>query len=326
MLRNFSKKTLIQSTKKAEVRLKENQSYKDNLHNFLLKKPEANICVVRSVGGIGDILMISPSLLEIKRKFTNCKLTFAIDRHTCRDNYYQLLKNCSAIDHFVDARYVDKKKYDYVVDLSSVCIKFENSGHRLNRIDIFSRHLGFLSMKSKLPFYKVETNERNLVKEKYINTNKLKVALHTASFDLMRTWPVKQYIELIKASSNLPIQFYVFDFNNQSNKWKEFENVTNCSNTTVREMAALIEQMDLFIGPDSGPMHIAGALKKKSIVLFGSIPPEIRINYYINHEAIVHPNLKCLGCMYGPCYFNIKCMRDLSYELVFKKMKEKLKL
>ena len=76
-------------------------------------------------------------------------------------------------------------------------------------------------------------------------------------------------------------------------------------------MAGLIWASDLFIGPDSGPMHIAGALKKKSVVVFGSIPPEARINYYPSHSSVRMDELSCIGCWYKQCPYNKKCMREL---------------
>lgn len=44
--------------------------------------------------------------------------------------------------------------------------------------------------------------------------------------------------------------------------------------TTVRRMGALIERSALFVGNDSGPMHIAGALGVPTVGLFGPGSPE----------------------------------------------------
>ena len=44
--------------------------------------------------------------------------------------------------------------------------------------------------------------------------------------------------------------------------------------TTVRRMAALIERSALFVGNDSGPMHIAGAVGTPAVGIFGPGTPE----------------------------------------------------
>jgi ADP-heptose:LPS heptosyltransferase len=44
--------------------------------------------------------------------------------------------------------------------------------------------------------------------------------------------------------------------------------------TSLGEMAALIEAADLFIGNDSGPLHVAVALKKPCVAIFLSTSPE----------------------------------------------------
>ena len=90
------------------------------------------------------------------------------------------------------------------------------------------------------------------------------------------------------------------------------KNVIEVSNFRIRELAALTKQCDLFIGPDSGPLHIAGSLGIKGIGLFGSIPPLARINHYPTFEAMIQNNLACIMCGYKPCPFNIRCMKDLS--------------
>lgn len=50
--------------------------------------------------------------------------------------------------------------------------------------------------------------------------------------------------------------------------------VISAGRTTVRRMAALIERSALFVGNDSGPMHIAGAVGTPAVGIFGPGIPE----------------------------------------------------
>jgi len=260
--------------------------------------------------------MITPALKALKNSFPLIHLTVALDRHrTIGDVYFNLIKNAPFIDAFEDARFIDRNDYDQVIDISAVCIPYERKElPSRNRIDIFLDYLGLVNVKDKLPFYKVEKEERVKAIE-FLKENSIKnsiIGLHTASNDLKRSWPKERQLELIKfINLSLPkAKIIIFDQNNLFKE--EFSNAIVINNSSVREMAALINECDFFIGPDSGPMHIAGCLGIPSLVIFGAIPPQARINYYTNHTSIVLEGLNCLGCWYQSCNIEYKCMKDLT--------------
>jgi ADP-heptose:LPS heptosyltransferase len=292
---------------------------------------QARVCVIRKVGGIGDVLMVTPALRQLKKDFPKLHITYAIDMHTTGSNiYHELMKNCPFVDELIDARYVDHGTYDATVDVSAVCLRFERQElPAINRVDLFGRAMGLRRISDRRSWYKVEDDERRWAAAQYAHYRsggKKIVILHTASMEEKRCWPIEKYLELIRLAEqdHLPVQFAVLDFNNKYSGWAQHSNVLNVSATTVRQMAALISEADLFIGPDSGPMHIAGALNTRSLVLFGSIPPLARINYYASHEAVTLSGLSCLGCWYKACPINTKCMKDLPSSTVYNKMRSLL--
>jgi ADP-heptose:LPS heptosyltransferase len=300
-----------------------NPSAKVDLSRLLKTNPEARVCVIRSLGGIGDVLMTLPAVETIKHRYPDCHITYACDRHSGGgDIYYQLIKNVPFIDEIIDARHVDRSRYDGVVDITSVCIRHENSSSvRLNRIDIFTRACGFQRAFNSIPFYKVELVEKLFAATvvQPLHGKKL-IFLHTASNDPKRCWPVRRYDELIiLAKEQRPdIQFLVSDSNEVLRNKEQYENVTVVTNPDIRKLAAVIDACDVFVGPDSGPMHIAGALDKRSLCLFGSIPGTARINYYSNSVAIESvPRLSCQYCWYAKCGINYKCMSNITAKQVY---------
>jgi ADP-heptose:LPS heptosyltransferase len=150
---------------------------------------------------------------------------------------------------------------------------------------------------------------------------------HTASYDNKRTWPIYKYPELIAYLNGKRKDFFYFvnDFQNLYTGWSSLKNVANISQYQIREKAALTQNMDFFLGPDSGPMHIAGALDTPGLIMFGSIPPDSRINHYKSLSSITASNLACLGCGYKSCPVGVKCMTSLSTEKVGNKILELLK-
>jgi len=290
----------------------------------------AKVCVIRSLGGIGDVLMTTPGLRELKRRFPKIHLTYAIDMHSTKNNnYYELVKNLPYIDSIVDARYIDRTQYDAIKDISAVCVAYERFDlPSINRIDLFAKNLGIHKLMNTLPDYRIITEElrwaNNFINRSKDNDDQMILALHTASFDAKRTWPASNYHSLIKMLESLNIKILLFDFNNKLKQKNTYSNIVNCSGTDIRQMSALISMADLFVGPDSGPMHIAGAVGTKSLVLFGSVPPEARINHYPTHRAIVNESMSCLGCWYAACKYNVECMSGLQPSLVFDKIKDSL--
>jgi ADP-heptose:LPS heptosyltransferase len=72
-------------------------------------------------------------------------------------------------------------------------------------------------------------------------------------------------------------------------------------------------------------LHLAGALNKKIVALFGSMPPSCRINHYPNAVAVVNQNISCLGCVYAQCNQAYYCMSSLLAEPVLFAVEEKLR-
>jgi ADP-heptose:LPS heptosyltransferase/GT2 family glycosyltransferase len=66
--------------------------------------------------------------------------------------------------------------------------------------------------------------------------------------------------------------------------------------TSLREMFAVISQCDFFIGIDSFPFHVAQAFEIPSVILFGAVPPEVRIVNPGITRSCVADGLDCLGC------------------------------
>ena len=98
--------------------------------------------------------------------------------------------------------------------------------------------------------------------------------------------------------------------------------------TTVGQMAALIKLSHLFIGNDSGPLHMALSLDIPSIALFGPTSPEQVIAHTENFIAIS----KEINC--SPCYLhqpgfkpqcdNRRCLEDIQAEEVIKSIETML--
>lgn len=92
--------------------------------------------------------------------------------------------------------------------------------------------------------------------------------------------------------------------------------VTNLAgHTNLRELIGFIEACDLFLTNDSGPMHIAAALKTPLLALFGSTN-EIATGPY-EHGQIIHKHVPCSPCYKRTCPIDFPCMTGISAEEVY---------
>jgi len=96
------------------------------------------------------------------------------------------------------------------------------------------------------------------------------------------------------------------------------ENVYNfAGNTTLRQLATLINRCNLFITNDSGPMHMAAALRVPLLALFGSTN-EITTGPY-KFGDVIHKHADCSPCYKRSCPRDFRCMNAIAVEDVYEK-------
>ncbi len=87
--------------------------------------------------------------------------------------------------------------------------------------------------------------------------------------------------------------------------------------TDLGQMAALIKSARLFVGNDSGPMHIAAALATPTVAIFGPTDPR---QFDFESNEVIYADLECSACsFYGTDTCRLdhwECMQSLSSELV----------
>jgi len=67
---------------------------------------------------------------------------------------------------------------------------------------------------------------------------------------------------------------------------------------SLRQAAALIEQMAVMICPDSGLLHLSVAVGTPTVALFGPIPPQLRTAGYPHCQVVTASG----ACPRQPCF------------------------
>ena len=84
--------------------------------------------------------------------------------------------------------------------------------------------------------------------------------------------------------------------------------------TTLRQLAALIQRSALYVGMDSGPMHLAAAFGVPTVALFGPSDPA-RFSPYRQPAAIVCRDIPCSPCGVPTCRLGtVECMTSIEVD------------
>ncbi|BAW51259.1 lipopolysaccharide heptosyltransferase-1 [Helicobacter pylori] len=111
-----------------------------------------------------------------------------------------------------------------------------------------------------------------------LNKNKLKILFVLETSKINKTYPIERFKELALALENFQICLLWHANEDKANALygalKNQRDVLLLPKLTLNEVKALLFKMDLIIGGDTGITHLAWALQKPSITLYGNTPME----------------------------------------------------
>ncbi|MFT5151297.1 MAG: heptosyltransferase-1 [Planctomycetota bacterium] len=100
--------------------------------------------------------------------------------------------------------------------------------------------------------------------------------------------------------------------------------VDSCGQYSLKESAGLFAAADLFVGGDTGPLHMAVAVGTPVVALFGAADPA-RTGPHGQSSRVVSHWVPCSPCRKRICLIEgHPCMRDLEVERVLEKIRETL--
>lgn len=93
--------------------------------------------------------------------------------------------------------------------------------------------------------------------------------------------------------------------------------VNLCGKLTPRESAAAFRRARIFIGHDSGPMHLAAAVQTPCVAIFAARnKPRVWFPYGSSHRVVYHQT-ECWGCALETCIVEKKrCLTSITVEEV----------
>jgi len=266
---------------------------------------DVKVLIYRSLGGLGDIIMTFPILQASHENYVNYDITYA-----CPGKFLPLVENnpyCKAREFNIQ---LTKEPWDLIVDMTKDCIKYEISHQPdvdKNRVEIFRDACGLGYNKNIRPKLYLSESEIALAKHELEGTG-LKIGLVIDANAKVRKWHKFPQLrnELLKKypdSTILEIRI------SKPKDWKEHPRVRGIFDRPIREVAALVNECDLVISPDTGIAHISSALRIPTLWIFTHIDGAIRTKNYDNAWYIMSDFKECpVG---KPCWYEISCSDQL---------------
>jgi lipopolysaccharide heptosyltransferase II len=93
--------------------------------------------------------------------------------------------------------------------------------------------------------------------------------------------------------------------------------------TSLREAIALIQQARVAVGPDTGLMHIAAAVRTPVVSLWGATRPQ-RTGPYGFADLAIQGKAPCVPCERRTCSIGRICMRSITMDLIGRKIRNAL--
>jgi ADP-heptose:LPS heptosyltransferase len=93
--------------------------------------------------------------------------------------------------------------------------------------------------------------------------------------------------------------------------------------TDLCQLGALIARADLFVGTDSGPRHVAGAVRCPQVTVMSSLDDPWRWGLDRPSEVILRTDPSCHGCMLSECSHRL-CLDLISADRVIAACQELL--
>lgn len=230
-------------------------------------------------GGMGDRIQMTPALREVSRR-----AVVPVD-----------ICNCGHGDEWRGLPYVGNvfvqpptrhmvEHYEAVLDLCGVIGQEEAKTLPLE--ELFAWRFG-VELTDRKPEYRILPGEERLVR--LPEKQRPRIGVHLSRNGPARIWPSGNWLEVMGHLSE-EYEVLVLGEAHEAPQWQvevggqrylvppPSESILDwcgmCPN--VRALAVVLKTCDLFIGTDSGPLHLAGTLDVPSIGLYGPFSWELR--------------------------------------------------
>ena len=144
-----------------------------------------------------------------------------------------------------------------------------------------------------------------------------------AEFGPSKQWPAKYFAELATRFKKQDYAIYIFGSPKDKPIGKEIAQRSNgaamnlCGQTTLEEVTDLLSLVKVAITNDSGLMHIAAAVGRPIVAIYGAITPKYTPPL-TDKKEIQYLGIECSPCFKKQCPFgHYDCLNGIGVEKVY---------
>lgn len=320
-----------------------------------------NILVIR-FSSLGDLVTLEPTFRAVKYFYSDAKIFFlttgvgkALYQDTDYFDEYILHKGVVS-----SIKQLKNTKFDLIINLqcnkpSHYVSLFLKKDLLVNKSHSLSQKLLGIKGKSKtikeiiektslIPQTKIDNYFKEVKeyiklpvgKEKFFENKNIKkhiaISIGTSERWLSKKWGVDNYLnlirELVKNNYQIVLIGSSLEIEESELILKNFKNnevISFVDKTNLTQLKNLLAEVDLYIGNDSGPSHIAAGVGTNTITIFGStdIKHCVKFMPYTGIHEYLKPSedIKCHPCYKTKCPTNMECMTSIKVENILSKIR-----
>ena len=233
-----------------------------------------------------------------------------------------------------DIRILDKKRYPLMIErfmaLGLSSKETLSSMLRNNLQDILLKNYPVPELNISAENQVIALAKHNLPHTIFLKENSILALCPGAEFGPAKQWPDEYYATIANAKLKEGWEVWIFGSQKDQVVAKQIMELTQqrCVNlagrTSLEEAIDLLSLTTAVVSNDSGLMHIAAALKKPLVAVYGPTSPAFTPPLY-KQAKIVSTKIDCQPCFQRTCPLkHHRCMLELKPELVLTTIKEVL--
>lgn len=214
---------------------------------------------------------------------------------------------------------------------------------RLLEIHAVDRNLAlaeFLGAKSSAPvFHLPQLSADRLAIEAMLQGAAVKdyeqlIALAPWSRVAIKSWPLGRFVDLATELTQWPnVRVVLVGGSTDISSAKEFNILAShglinlVGRLSLRQLPLLLQRMQLFIGNDSAPLHLAAGVGTPVLAIFGPTHPKATGPYPLKNHTVLRSDLPCSPCGSRRCRNSnyLECLQSISVDHLLREVEKILR-
>lgn len=309
------------------------------------------------LSSLGDIVLTEPIVKKISDTYPHAEIDFLV-KPVFRDVVQAFPKKVNILewtDNLDSLIKISRKHYDLLIDLhnkpNTALIRFcaqasqkvvyckmrklrkqivQNKTEKCinSTLDLYNSALTKVGISPANSFPVLLPNDslKPLINDHDLNWGNY-ILIFPGATSFTKRWLPQYFAKLIddlSARYQIVVGGSDFSLAHQLRNYSHSKYLDLTGKTNIRELISLVSGSQAIVANDSGPAHIAAAIGKPQITIFGGTSPKLGFAPLNNKGIVLTKNLACSPCsLHGRNFCplgHFRCMKDISVELVLNQL------